>query len=113
MFPVLTIGCSSSSSQLFNLELPSSIGVTNEVIVPALQSDQTIEPPDPHSSFTRLLLHPHENEQPFTRTQSGINIPGEITQVTVRAHDIINGFGWKEVDVILTAESGPDFEVQR
>jgi len=25
--------------------------------------------------FTRLLLHPHETEQPFTRSQSGIQIP--------------------------------------
>ena len=28
--------------------------------------------PDPETRFTRLLLHPHESEQPFTRSQSGI-----------------------------------------
>ena len=31
--------------------------------------------PDPSGPFTRLLLHPHETEQPFTRSQSRIVIP--------------------------------------
>ncbi len=42
-------------------------------------------------SFTRLLLHPHETEQPFTRSQSSIVIPEGITTVTVRAHDLVDG----------------------
>ena len=42
--------------------------------------------------FTRLLAHPHVDEQPFTRSQSGIIIPENITQVVVRAHDIVDGF---------------------
>lgn len=65
------------------------------------------------SPFTRLLLHPHVDEQPFTRSQSGIEIPSEIDIVTVRAHDIVDGFGGKEIIVDLLAESGPGFEVQR
>ena len=63
--------------------------------------------------FTRLLLHPHENEQPFTRSQSGIPIPLGVTQVRVRAHDLVDGYGGREVVVDLTAPSGPDFEVER
>jgi hypothetical protein len=63
--------------------------------------------------FTRLLLHPHENEQPFTRSQSGIPIPPGVTQVRVRAHDLVDGYGGREVVVDLTAPSGPDFEVER
>ena len=62
--------------------------------------------------FTRLLLHPHETEQPFTRSQSNLTIPAEVTQVTVRAHDLVDGFGGQEVIVDLTAESGPNFEVE-
>ena len=55
---------------------------------------------DPDDPFTRLLLHPHEHEQPFTRSQT-VEIPREITHVTVRAHDIVDGFGGKEVEVAL------------
>jgi len=68
---------------------------------------------DPDDPFTRLLLHPHENEQPFTRSQSGVEIPDGVTQVRVRAHDLVDGYGGREVVVDLTASSGPDFEVQR
>jgi len=63
--------------------------------------------------FTRLLLHPHVDEQPFTRSQSGIVIPKNITQFTVRAHDIVDGFGGQEVFVDLSQTSGKNFEVER
>ena len=69
--------------------------------------------PDPDEPFTRLLLHPHVGEQPFTRSQSGITIPPDVTQVRVRAHDLVDGYGGREVIVDLTAASGPDFEVER
>jgi hypothetical protein len=77
-----------------------------------LLPDGTVLKPDPDSPFTRLLLHPHENEQPFTRSQSGIEIPEGVTQVSVRAHDLVDGFGGREVTVDLTLSSGEDFEVQ-
>ncbi|MBC8509547.1 MAG: hypothetical protein H8D34_32250 [Chloroflexi bacterium] len=63
--------------------------------------------------FTRLLLHPHVDEQPFTRSQSGIIIPEGVTQLFVRAHDIIDGFGGQEIKVDLEKEAGPGFEVKR
>ena len=75
--------------------------------------DGVVIKPDPSSPFTRLLLHPHETEQPFTRSQSGVVIPPDVTQVHVRAHDLVDGFGGREVIVDLTAGSGPDFEVER
>jgi len=75
--------------------------------------DGTVITPDPESSFTRLLLHPHVDEQPFTRSQSGILIPEGVTQVRVRAHDLVDGFGGREVVVDLTIPSGPDFKVER
>jgi hypothetical protein len=75
--------------------------------------DGQILKPDPDSPFTRPLLHPHENEQPFTRSQSGVVIPDGITQVRVRAHDLVDGYGGREVTVDLTASSGPGFEVER
>lgn len=75
--------------------------------------DGSVIKPDPNSPFTRLLLHPHENEQPFTRSQSNIVIPPDVTEVTVRAHDIVDGFGGREVIVDLTAEAGDSFTVER
>lgn len=52
----------------------------------------------------RVLLHPHETEQPFTRSLSGVRIPAGIKQVTVRAHDKVNGYGGKTVTVTLPAK---------
>jgi hypothetical protein len=60
-----------------------------------------------------LLLHPHVDEQPFTRSQSGIEIPPGVTQVRVRAHDLVDGYGGREVVVDLTKASGPDFKVEQ
>jgi hypothetical protein len=76
-------------------------------------TDGAIIKPDPDSPFTRLLLHPHDTEQPFTRSQSGIVIPIAVTEVTVRAHDLVDGFGGQEVMVDLTADSGQYFTVER
>ena len=63
--------------------------------------------------FTRLLLHPHEHEQPFTRSQSGLDIPDGIKEVTVRAHDIIHGFGGKEIIINLGTDEGPGYRITR
>lgn len=75
--------------------------------------DGEVLKPDPSSPFTRLLLHPHETEQPFTRSQSGIAIPDDVSQVRVRAHDLVDGFGGREVVVDLTLSAGTNFEVER
>lgn len=42
----------------------------------------------PHGAVlgTRVLLHPHEDEQPFTRDLHGVRIPPGIRRVTLRAH---------------------------
>lgn len=50
---------------------------------------------------TRVLAHPHVEEQPFTRSKSGINIPEGITEVIVRTHDSVHGHGGKEMRVKL------------
>ena len=80
-----------------------------DVVLP----DGIVIKPDEASDFTRLLLHPHEDEQPFTRSQSGIVIPEGVTQVTVRAHDLVDGFGGLEVTVNLLDSTGENFEVVR
>jgi hypothetical protein len=78
-----------------------------------LTPDGEIVKPNPDDPFTRLLLHPHVDEQPFTRSQGGIVIPPNAAQVTVRAHDLVDGYGGRQVIVNLTVESGPDFAVEQ
>jgi hypothetical protein len=57
--------------------------------------------PDGTVLGTRTLLHPHENEQPFTRSLTGVAIPDGVTEVTIRAHDSVDGYGGKELTVAL------------
>ena len=51
--------------------------------------------PDGEVVGARPLHHPHENEQPFTRSLSEVMIPADITAVTIRAHDSVHDFGGK------------------
>ena len=55
--------------------------------------------PDGTVLGTRELLHPHENEQPFTRSLGGVRIPEGIERVTLRAHDSVHGYGGRELTV--------------
>lgn len=50
---------------------------------------------------TRVLYHPHVDEQPFTRSLGGVKIPENITRIRVRAGDIVHGYGGKEVIITL------------
>jgi hypothetical protein len=49
----------------------------------------------------RVLLHPHDNEQPFTRSLAGVKISDGTGSVIVRAHDKMHGWGGKELKVDL------------
>jgi hypothetical protein len=55
--------------------------------------------PDGAVLGTRILHHPHVDEQPFTRSLSGVNIPATIDTVTIRAHDSVHQYGGKTVTV--------------
>ena len=50
---------------------------------------------------TRILYHPHVNEQPFTRNLGGVAVPAGISAVTVQAHDSVHGYGGKTATVRL------------
>ena len=47
--------------------------------------------PDGGLLGSRTLFHPHVNEQPFTRSLSGVAIPPEINHVMIRANDTLHG----------------------
>ncbi|SLN36445.1 hypothetical protein [Roseisalinus antarcticus] len=51
-----------------------------------------LEAPDGTPLGTRELLHPHETEQPFTRSLTGVTIPPDLAEVHIRAR--CNTDGW-------------------
>jgi len=61
----------------------------------------------------RTLVHPHVQEQPFTRSLSGISIAADIPVVFVEAHDKVHGWSGQRVRVDLRKTKGERFEVRR
>jgi len=57
--------------------------------------------PDGNVIATRTLHHPHVNEQPFTRSLSGVMVPEGEKRVTLRAGDSQHGFGGRELTIEL------------
>lgn len=55
--------------------------------------------PDGEVLGTHELMHAHPNEQPFTRTQTGLEIPQDVERITVEARDLENGYGGETVTV--------------
>lgn len=49
----------------------------------------------------RVLTHPHVDEQPFTRSLSGVAIPDGVSQVIIRGNDSVHELGGKELTVDL------------
>jgi hypothetical protein len=52
---------------------------------------------------SRVLLHPHVNEQPFTRSLSGVKIPAGTTEVKIRAKDLKHGYSSVQYTVKIPA----------
>ena len=42
---------------------------------------------------TRVLYHPHVDEQPFTRSVANVQVPVGVTEIIIRAHDSKHGDG--------------------
>ena len=57
--------------------------------------------PDGKLLGRRVLLHPHQTEQPFTRDLYGVRIPSGVERVTVRARHKPKGYGGKTLEVRL------------
>ncbi len=58
--------------------------------------------PDGTVLGTRTLHHPHETEQPFTRSLRGVSVPDGVVSVTIRANDSVHGTGGQEFSVGLS-----------
>ena len=63
---------------------------------------QIVEPEGGEVIAERVLLHPHVNEQPFTRSLTGVDIPRGLQTVRIRAKCNVHGFGGRELLVELT-----------
>jgi hypothetical protein len=50
---------------------------------------------------TRVLAHPHENEQPFTRSLGGVVVPEGTKQVMLRAGDSVHDNGGATITIDL------------
>lgn len=57
--------------------------------------------PDGKVLGTRVLAHPHVNEQPFTRSLHRVRIQADIKKVFLRVHDSVHGYGDKTKLVAL------------
>lgn len=57
--------------------------------------------PDGTEIARRVLLHPHDDEQPFTRSLSGVVIPAGVTRVVIEAHDNVHQYGGQQVELDL------------
>ena len=57
--------------------------------------------PDGTVLGTRVLFHPHVDEQPFTRGMSGVKVPTGIKRVFIEARDSVSGVSPKTFAVDL------------
>ena len=60
----------------------------------------------------RILQHPHENEQPFTRSLSNIVIPRNVGIVFVEAHDNVHAWSRQRVRIDLSRKDGPGYHIK-
>jgi hypothetical protein len=73
---------------------------------------QVVDPKNGKVLGERILAHPHETEQPFARSQSGITVPNGLIRVLVRAKCNVHGFGGREVLVDLSQSEGDGYRVE-
>lgn len=59
----------------------------------------------------RTLYHPHQQEQPFTRSLNGLTIPKGTSIVYLEAHDKVHGWSKQRIKVDLSKKTGSNFEV--
>ncbi len=50
---------------------------------------------------TRVLHHPHVNEQPFTRSLHGVSLPKAAETIWIRARTSVDGWGHERFELTL------------
>ena len=59
--------------------------------------------PDGTVLATRVLFHPHDDEQPFTRDVAEVRVPRGVDRVRIRAHFKPTGYNGDVLEVRLGA----------
>ncbi|MDH5360834.1 MAG: hypothetical protein OEX03_09730 [Gammaproteobacteria bacterium] len=59
----------------------------------------------------RVLFHPHEQEQPFTRSLGNVRINPTTKIIYVEAHDKVHGWSKQRLMVDLRKRQGQGFQV--
>lgn len=67
---------------------------------------QVIDAADGEVIGERILAHPHDTEQPFTRSLTGVKIPEGIEEILIRSRCNIHEYGGKEIR--LTIPKNPE-----
>ncbi|VAX23993.1 hypothetical protein MNBD_NITROSPINAE04-1698 [hydrothermal vent metagenome] len=62
---------------------------------------------------SRTLMHPHVNEQPFTRSLSGVPILANVRHVYIEAHDKAGGWSPQKLNVDMSKKKGERYEINR
>ncbi|MGJ8720257.1 MAG: hypothetical protein ACSHW9_00310 [Salinibacterium amurskyense] len=98
-FPdVEEVGVTPSGTNLFDF----AVTISSPYDTPEQYADGwRVVAPDGTVLGEHTLSHDHANEQPFTRTQAGVEIPEGITEVTIEGRDQANGYGGTTVSVEL------------
>ena len=74
---------------------------------------QIVDPDSDEVLAERILMHPHVEEQPFTRSLRNVELPDDLERFAVRARCSVHAFGGREITVDLRQASGPGFVVRR
>lgn len=61
----------------------------------------------------RILAHPHVDEQPFTRSLTGVTIPHGAKTVTIEARDKVHGWSKDKVVIDLNKNTGDRYRITR
>ena len=74
---------------------------------------QVVDPTTDTVLGERVLLHPHVNEQPFTRSLGDVPIPPDVHLLVVRARTNVTAYHGRQVEVDLRVAAAERFAVER
>ena len=73
---------------------------------------EIIDPQTQEVLGTRVLAHPHDTEQPFTRSLSNVIIPEHIQVVIIRARCNLHDFEGKQVVLDFSISKTAEYEIE-